>query len=258
MKKLYAVIISALFITSLSMAQTVLFSDNFTTYDSTSGANYNGWQLSYYGFGSYYTSTQSSGPSGPDSYKFGRDSATAITPMFANTADSVHFWMKGNTATGGTMAQSTFYIYQSPDGQVWNPLTTFSPPISTTGGMQHLPLAAGTVQLKFFYDKDTGNVAFDDFSVTASVVGVQSISPEQHINIYPSPTSGKLSVNFSTVTDQAKFTLLNVIGKEVGKFSMDHPADSYTLNVASLEDGIYFLRVQYDNTTFTKRIVVKH
>jgi hypothetical protein len=239
-------------------AQTVIFSDNFTTYDSTSGPNYNGWNLSYYGFGSYYTSTQSSGPSGPNSYKFGRDSATAITPMFLNIADSVHFWMKGNTATGGTMAQSTFYIYESPDGSNWNLLTTYSPPLPVTGSMQHIGLTAGTVQLKFFYDKDTGNIAFDDFAVTTSVVGLPTVNAGNHINVFPSPTSGKLSVTFSSTADFARFTLLNIIGKEVMQVTMDHPSETFALNVSAMEDGIYFLRVQYNNQTFTKRIVVRH
>ncbi|MBL0033215.1 MAG: hypothetical protein IPP27_13975 [Bacteroidetes bacterium] len=56
-------------------------------------SNYHGFTLTYYTVGSYYTSTQSSGPSGPNSYKFGRDSCSIITPDLTGY-DSISFWMK--------------------------------------------------------------------------------------------------------------------------------------------------------------------
>ena len=155
MKKIYLALVISLFISNLSTAQIVVFSDNFTSYDSTSGPNYNGWNLSYYGVGSYYTSSPapagSSGPSGPNVYKFGRDSATAITPMFMG-ADSVHFFMKGNPASGLTLGQSTFYVSESANGSTWTPVHTFMPPMDTAkvGSMQHFPLLPGTQYLKFF------------------------------------------------------------------------------------------------------------
>ncbi len=258
MKKIYLSLILSVFISGLSFGQTILFNDNFTTYDSTSGTNYNGWSISYNGVGSYYTSTQSSGLSGPNSYKFGRDSATSISPLFSNNADSIHFWMKGNSATGGSMAQSTFYIYESQDGTNFNLLTTLAPPITQTGGYVHFGLTPGTVRVKFFYDKDTGNVAFDDFSVTTSVVGVNEVTLDKKVKIFPTPASSKLNVDFGAVLNNASFSLINVIGKEVFSANMEQPSDSYTLNVSNFTEGIYFLKVKSDDQTLTRRIVIKH
>lgn len=257
MKKIYLSLILSVIISGLSLAQTVLFSDNFTTYDSTSGPNYNGWNLSYYGAGSYYTSTQSSGLSGPNCYKFGRDSATAITPMFSSSADSIHFFMKANTATGGTMAQSALYIYESPDGSTWNLLTTYAPPPLIATNVS-LKLTAGTVQLKFFYDKDTGNVGFDDFSITASSVGVNELNLEKKMKVFPSPASSKLTVDFGSVVNNATISLINVIGKEIYNTVINTPCDDISLNVSNFTEGIYFLKVKADNQSITRRIVVKH
>ncbi|MEP7263894.1 MAG: T9SS type A sorting domain-containing protein [Bacteroidota bacterium] len=258
MKKIYLSIILSVFVSCISFAQTVLFVDNFTTYDSLSGANYNGWNLTYTGFTSYYTSTQSSGLSGPNSYKFGRDSATAITPMFSASADSIHFWMKGNSSSGGTMAQSTFYIYESSDGTNWSPLTTLAPPITLVGGYVHFGLSPGTVRVKFFYDKDTGNVAFDDFSVTSSTVGVSEVNLDKKVKLYPTPTSNKLNIDFGGMVNNANFTLINVIGKEVFQTTMTEPADSYVLNIGGFSEGIYFLKIKSNEQSLTKRIIIKH
>ena len=263
MKKIYLAIIITLFISNISKAQVVLFSDNFTTYDSTSGPNYNGWTLTYYGFGSYYTSSPapagSSGPSGPNVYKFGRDSATATTPMIMG-GDSVHFFMKGNPASGMTLGQSTFYIYESPDGVNWTSLYTFMPPMDTAkvGSFQHFALTPGTMYLKFFYDKDQGNIAFDDFSVTSNTVGISTPSLEQRIRIFPTPTSGKLTINFGTMVDHANLTVINILGKQVMTAELNGTDDLFNINLSNLQDGIYFLKVTADKQSITKRIVIKH
>ncbi len=263
MKKIYFTIFVTLFICKLSTAQTVIFSDNFTTYDSSSGANYNGWTLSYYGFGSYYTSSPapagSAGPSGPNSYKFGRDTISAITPMFMG-ADSVHFFMKGNPASGLTLGQSTFYVYESANGSTWTPVHVFMPPMDTAkvGSMQHFPLLPGTMYLKFFYDKDIGNIAFDDFSVTSSTIGISDASSEQRIKIFPTPTSGRLTISFGTMINEASFSVINILGKQVMFSESNGADDAFSLNLSSLQDGIYFLKVKADQQSLTKRIVVKH
>src|SRR6187455_2136421 len=94
-------------------AQNVILCENFNTYDSVTAASgsFNGFMISFHSSFSYYTSTQSSGTSGPNSYKFGVDSATMITPDITG-ATYIQFWTKGNA----TDSISTFYVYDSPDG----------------------------------------------------------------------------------------------------------------------------------------------
>lgn len=263
MRKIYLAIVISLFISRFTDAQTVVLNENFTTYDSTSGSGYHGWYLSYYGVGSYYTSSPapagSAGPSGPNVYKFGRDSTTAITPMFMG-GDSVHFFIKGNPASGLTLGNSTFYVYESTDSSTWTSVHTFLPPMDTAkiGSMQHFPLLPTTMWLKFFYDKDIGNVAFDDFSVTQNSVGINSLSPEQRVKIYPTPTNGKLTINFGAMTHKAIFSVINMLGKTVLGDNMTEAEDAHTLNLSSLQDGIYFLKIKADQISLTKRIIVKH
>ena len=264
MKKRYLLLISILFISISSFAQTILLSENFTTFDATADSTYNGWYISYYGTGSFYTSNPapagSAGPSGPNTYKFGRDSATAITPMFDVAADSVHWFMKGNPAAPADLGQSTFYVYESPDSVVWTPLHIFLPPMDTAkvGSMQHFALTAGTQWLKFFYDKDMGNVAFDDFKVTSSTIGITSLTAEQRVRIFPTPTNGKLNINFGNLVHKASFSVINMLGKPVMNENMSNADDAHSLNLSNLQDGIYFLTIKADHLSMTKRIIVKH
>lgn len=264
MKKFYILLVLAFFSAQFSYAQTVILSENFTTYDSTSGPNYHGWYLSYSGFGSYYTSNPapagSAGPSGPNTYKFGRDSTTAISPMFSG-GDSVHFFMKGNAPTGGTLGQSTFYVYESADSNTWTSVHTFLPPISiaAAGSMQHFQLTTGTKWIKFFYDKDTGNIAFDDFSVTTSVIGLNSHNYEQSVSLYPTPTDGLVNIVF---TDNSGNTPLinvyNLLGSKIPEVNLERiNVNRYTIDLSNQHAGLYLVKIQTIKGIITKRITVK-
>src|SRR3982750_1796596 len=124
--------ISILCATYSLKAQNVILCENFNTYDSVTAASgiFNGFIVNYHSAGSYYTSTQSSGTSGPNSYKFGVDSATMITPSITG-ATYIQFWTKGNV----TDSVSTFYVYDSPDGTTWSLITSINPINTNTTGM---------------------------------------------------------------------------------------------------------------------------
>src|ERR1700679_1451661 len=73
------------------ISQTILIQEDFTSYMGTAATVPAGWNFSY---NNDYTSLAYTGTSGPNAYKFGIDSATITTPVFAN-ADTVRFWMRG-------------------------------------------------------------------------------------------------------------------------------------------------------------------
>lgn len=161
MKTLSLIITSLLLIANLQ-AQNVLLSENFTTYDGTSGTAPAGWTFSSH---AAYTSTTSSGPSGPNSYKFGANNVEIITPEFPEIADSVIFWIKGVSSTDFL---SKFLVEQYHKTALsWDTLIMI-PITSNTGTIFRISLDSGISQLKFTYIKSTGNLAFDDFSVTTN------------------------------------------------------------------------------------------
>src|SRR5205085_12131353 len=114
MRKLFTIVSLFFTISASTFAQTPVVCEDFASYDSTTAAvDYHGWYISYHGPFSSYSSAASTGIA-PNSYKFGVDSATLITPNISG-ADHINFWMKGNPSSGGSLANGKFYIYESID-----------------------------------------------------------------------------------------------------------------------------------------------
>ncbi len=138
-------------------AQTTILQEDFTTYAGTANSAPAGWYFSSQG---NYTTNSSSGTSGPNSYKFGLNNATVITPRFSSGIDSLGFWLKGN----GTDALCKLKIYESSDSTNWLVLDSVVP-IPTSGTLKKTGLGISTKWLKFIFIKSAGNMAFDDVKI---------------------------------------------------------------------------------------------
>lgn len=262
MKKFFTLI--ALFSTLSfgTYAQVPVLCENFNTYDSiVSSIDWHGWYISYNTSFSYYTSTQSSGPSGPNSYKFGVDSATVITPNI-NGARSIEFWMKGNFGTPpGPDPLSMFYVYESADSTVWTLIDSIqtSTQINPTGHIKAYNLLSGTQYVKFYYHKSSGNVAFDDFCAYDSPVNIFNVAKNNlAVSVYPNPSNGFINIKTSTYQSKGiSISVSNVLGKEVKQIVLNNPAALYQVNMGELEAGIYMVRIQSEFGESTQRVIIK-
>lgn len=238
-----------------AQAQNTILCENFNTYDSVTAASgvFNGFQVSFHASYSYYTSTQSSGLSGPNSYKFGVDSATMISPSVSG-ATYLQFWMKGNA----TDSLSTFYVYDSPDQVNWTLLVTINP-VNTTGMYRQYALNPGASYIKFYYHKSVGNVAFDDFCTTDGPVSVNEISAASTPAIFPNPSKGVVTISTSNPQfNSCTITVMNMVGKVVKTYSYnDLNASNKTIDLSSLDKGVYMIRYKSDKSEFTQRLILR-
>ena len=76
----------------------------------------------------------------------------------------------------------------------------------------------------------------------------QSVS-NSNINIYPNPTNGLLNIN--TNENINSISIYNIIGKQVL-----NTIDKETINISSLEDGIYFIDITTEKGIYTQRIIL--
>ncbi len=261
MKKIFTLIALFTTLASGSYAQVPILCENFNTYDSlVSSVDWHGWYISYNTQYSYYTSTQSSGPSGPNSYKFGVDSATMISPNI-NGARSIEFWMKGNFGTPpGPDPLSMFYVYESSDSSVWTQIDAIQTSLyASAGQLKSYNLAANTQFVKFFYHKSSGNVAFDDFCAYDSPVGIFGIAKNNlSVSVYPNPSNGIINIKTSSFQSKGLNVIVsNVLGKEVKQVSLSSPAALYQVNLNDLEAGIYMVRVRGEFGESTQRVILK-
>jgi hypothetical protein len=127
-----------------------------------------------------YTSTGSYGASSP-SLRFDATGDAVTTPLSANAATEMSFWLKGQTATGSSL------LVEGYNGSSWVQIDTIITPSSTAKTYKYNststhPLPVNIIQFRYTYNKVTSNIAFDDVSIT-----------------YPGPTTTSISGSPFTV-----------------------------------------------------------
>ena len=258
MRKIFTIITLFCIIVIASKAQTNVLCEDFTGFDSTtSSSTYHSFILSDSSNFNYYTSIASSGPSGPNSYKFRVDSSTMVSPVISG-ADHINFWMKGNASSGGTMANGAFYIYETSDGTNYTLIDMISPITAFVAQTKQYALSPGTTNVKFFYDKDSGNVAFDDFCATIGAVGIKEFPQNAVLSVYPNPSRGLTTIDLKNLRlINASISINNLLGKEVKNVLLKGNETVFPIDLSDFQDGIYFIKVKSDTGESTKRIILK-
>ncbi|MEZ7499073.1 T9SS type A sorting domain-containing protein [Flavobacterium sp. Arc3] len=82
---------------------------------------------------------------------------------------------------------------------------------------------------------------------------LQESSVIEGLNLYPNPvTNGK--VNISTKNDSNKeIMIFDLLGKKVLQTSIS----SKEVNVSSLNPGVYIIKINEDNATATRKLIVR-
>lgn len=77
---------------------------------------------------------------------------------------------------------------------------------------------------------------------------------ENNFNIYPNPANDVLTINSNTTMNQ--ITIINSLGQVV--MNVEPNTDFYQININTLPEGIYTVRITTNNGLSTKLIVVAH
>ncbi len=91
-------------------------------------------------------------------------------------------------------------------------------------------------------------------SSTASVADLLS----ELVTIYPNPTNTNLTINLNTNLDSFNYKLINTLGQTV--LQGDLLQNENTLNVSTLTEGIYFLRIDNRNSKYfmVEKIIISN
>ncbi|MEP7169368.1 MAG: T9SS type A sorting domain-containing protein [Bacteroidota bacterium] len=242
-----------------SHSQAILLQQNFDTYNGLLSSVPAGYTITWNDTASISKSFyNTSGFCGVtcNSYKFGTDSATIITPVagFSNPG-SVSFYFKGN---GTQNPYNTFYVYESPNGSAWNLVASYVNFVTTSQPIT-LPLNISSTQLKFYYEKDSLglNVGFDDL-VVYGPTSVNENQGLQSITFYPTPTTGIVTVNFNeNYFSNVEIKVINILGKEVKHYDLKNISTKYVMNITDEPEGIYLLKIKSGADEMVKRIILK-
>lgn len=167
----------------------VTVNEGFTTY--TSGTSFNGFTLP--ASAGNYTSTASSGPSGPNSVQLNTNNTSVITQSFPGAITQFSFWLRNNG--WGSIVSTNYMLVEGYNGTSWVtiqsiPSTSVANTSGPSGGSTFTynstsspSLPSNITQVRLTLFKTTGNVALDDFNVTYNTSTPSYVSGYQDLNV---------------------------------------------------------------------------
>jgi hypothetical protein len=208
---------------------------------------------------------------GPVYYNYNRDIETVdnFNVYFPCSPDSVRFAYKYTSVAGDQGSINVYFRDRVIDGY----------PLSATSTYQvlTLPLVApygynpgDSMSLTFFssYNVTThsyhagstlwvDDVSFVYIAAPTCVSGVNIISANTPMNIYPNPANGQLMLTVMNSEIGSQVQLYDRIGREVYSGTLDQT--DYAISTARIESGYYILRVTRDGImTHSSSVAIVH
>lgn len=114
--------------------------------------------------------------------------------------------------------------------------------------------ATNTVFTNINYIADSNSV-YPFFPTTVSIVSAEI---ENSLIVFPNPTNASATIEYTlTNSSSVKLEVVDVLGKQLESLvNTNQPAGNYKVNLAKLNAGIYFIRLNINNHTNTTRLVV--
>lgn len=133
---------------------------------------------------------------------------------------------------------------------------------STTGTKSMYDSVNNAVHIVLFVQSDSSLYVYQSASIVPSVVsGIDEVSEEQNINIYPNPSNGKVNVAFSLKELQnVTIEVFNVIGQKVYGNHFDKLSAGQhiiAIDTKGFVSGIYMIRLISESGTVTKKLIVE-
>ncbi|MBK7183294.1 MAG: T9SS type A sorting domain-containing protein [Bacteroidetes bacterium] len=97
---------------------------------------------------------------------------------------------------------------------------------------------------------------FAVYKTTCSAVSAieESKSSNMSFDLFPNPSNGQITINLSDKIDNGKLTVLNLLGEMIYSEIMNGQATILNLN---LNSGLYFISLDNNGQTTTKKIIVE-
>ena len=114
----------------------------------------------------------------------------------------------------------------------------------------------GTTTVVWTATDAAGNTQTCSFDVTVNAaVGISNLS-QNGITIYPNPTNGILTVNFSKFSNFGKvgIAITDITGKTIKNFQINS-FSNFQIDISHVQNGIYFLKIETENGVYTQKII---
>lgn len=97
----------------------------------------------------------------------------------------------------------------------------------------------------------------EDFSVPAEcALGTSGFNYERNLKVYPNPASSNVTVELNDYNGGAiKVVLFDINGRNILSTTIDASSSIKQIDISSLQNGVYFLKLDSDTISTTKKII---
>jgi len=86
-------------------------------------------------------------------------------------------------------------------------------------------------------------------------VGVKELAGKGNMNIWPNPSEGSISIRMTEAAAKSSLEISDMMGRVV--YSKQAESSEMNLDLGGLDKGVYILRVNANNSTYTQRLILK-
>ncbi len=100
------------------------------------------------------------------------------------------------------------------------------------------------------------NCSSSSDTVNVTLTSLKHLKEEESIRVFPNPTKGKLTISIDQDQNIFSASILNLKGQTLKTFETSS-SKQLILNLESLDNGLYFLRLYGKDETLTKMVILK-
>lgn len=190
-------------------------------------------------------------PSGKTFTSTGVYQDTILNYRFCDSIITIDLTIKDFDKTVSTINDSTLMANQNNATYQWGICSggSFSPYFGQTNQVFSGAINAQSYQVEITYD---GCVGYSD--CIPFFLGVDDISQESIISIYPNPNNGLFTISFIN-SSKRKIEIYNLSGEILDSFISTQ--DFYEYNMQNFDNGVYFIKVVNDANTLQVYKLIK-
>jgi hypothetical protein len=101
------------------------------------------------------------------------------------------------------------------------------------------------------------NAAREKLTANPEVVGISELEAMAGLSVYPNPSPGILYLGTMGLKDPCSVSVYDLLGRCMQVIDISAGTPVQALNLSSLPDGLYFLRISSENQNFTEKVLIQ-
>ncbi len=119
-------------------------------------------------------------------------------------------------------------------------------------------LADGVYEVTLTAEDEYGNIGECTFNITVeSVLGAQDNTFDNSVSIFPNPASTRVTILKNQAITLNSVVVYDVTGRLINSFDLSKMGQEETLDISSLEAGIYLFQIKGEENTIVKQLIIE-